>query len=59
MRQMRAPFDDTFGIGIVLDMYTSEFGDDVHYHVKFLRDIGWFTEFELRVVSRAQGPDIE
>ena len=50
MRQLRAPFDDTCGMGVVIDIYPDVCC--VEYKVHFKHEALWVEEPELSLVSR-------
>ena len=56
MRQLRAPFDDIYGIGVIIDIYT-----DVclmEYKVQFRHEALWVEEPDLILVSRMRKREI-
>ncbi len=52
MRQMRAPFDDKYGAGIIIDLYPGTY--IVEYKVKFAYETLWVEESNLLLISNVK-----
>ncbi len=50
MRQLRAPFDDIYGMGVVIDIYPDVCC--IEYKVQFKHEALWVEEPDLMLVSR-------